>query len=302
MAQEWQPLIGCARTSTVKQVAGLEAQQTALGATVCTKVFSEQESSVDQRDQLVAVLDYVCEGDALVLGGVADAEGFGEGGAIVGIYSCADPGAANRDIDRAGISNVAAESFEMCEHPIARRPFVGLMVPTQPRRMCRSAGSRMSSISSRPSFRSSAKLDSVGSIATAPAICAFMRSARWLLPVNLTQTRCNLKEGDLQLRRFLPSDASAGLGVERQRGGVRPAGHARPARPGDVRGRRPAPGQRHDPDGDLHRLRQRRVLGDGPAGHADDVQLALRPISGPVDDDQRLCPVRRCGHRPDQTN
>lgn len=58
-------LIGYARTSTVEQVAGLEAQQTALGATGCTKVFSEQASSVGQRDQLAAVLDYVREGDTL---------------------------------------------------------------------------------------------------------------------------------------------------------------------------------------------------------------------------------------------
>lgn len=60
-------LIGYARTSTVEQVAGLEAQQTALGATGCTKVFSEQASSVGQRGQLDAVLDYVREGDTLVV-------------------------------------------------------------------------------------------------------------------------------------------------------------------------------------------------------------------------------------------
>jgi DNA invertase Pin-like site-specific DNA recombinase len=60
-------LIGYARTSTVEQVAGLEAQEVALGATGCTKVFAEQASSVAQRDQLAAVLDFVREGDTLVV-------------------------------------------------------------------------------------------------------------------------------------------------------------------------------------------------------------------------------------------
>ncbi len=48
-------------------MAGLEAQQTALAATGCSKVFSEQASSVGQRGQLDAVLDYVREGDTLVV-------------------------------------------------------------------------------------------------------------------------------------------------------------------------------------------------------------------------------------------
>lgn len=60
-------LIGYARTSTVEQVAGLEAQQVALAATGCTKLFSEQASSVAQRDQLAAALDFVREGDTLVV-------------------------------------------------------------------------------------------------------------------------------------------------------------------------------------------------------------------------------------------
>lgn len=60
-------LIGYARTSTVDQVAGLEAQETALAATGCTKLFTEQASSVGQRDQLDAALDFVREGDALVV-------------------------------------------------------------------------------------------------------------------------------------------------------------------------------------------------------------------------------------------
>lgn len=60
-------LVGYARTSTVEQVAGLEAQETALAATGCTKVFREQASSVGQRGQLDAVLDFVREGDTLVV-------------------------------------------------------------------------------------------------------------------------------------------------------------------------------------------------------------------------------------------
>ncbi|MDO7833664.1 recombinase family protein [Sphingobium sp. HBC34] len=59
-------LIGYARTSTVEQVAGLEAQETSLLATGCQKLFSEQALSVAQREQLAAALDFVREGDTLV--------------------------------------------------------------------------------------------------------------------------------------------------------------------------------------------------------------------------------------------
>jgi DNA invertase Pin-like site-specific DNA recombinase len=60
-------LIGYARTSTVEQVAGLEAQEVSLRATGCSKLFAEQASSVAQRDQLAAALDWVREGDTLVV-------------------------------------------------------------------------------------------------------------------------------------------------------------------------------------------------------------------------------------------
>ena len=60
-------LIGYARTSTVDQVAGLEAQEAALAAKGCTKLFTEQASSVGQRDQLDAALNFVREGDTLVV-------------------------------------------------------------------------------------------------------------------------------------------------------------------------------------------------------------------------------------------
>lgn len=60
-------LIGYARVSTTDQVAGLEAQQRDLAATGCTKLFVEQVSSVAQRDQLAAALEFVREGDSLVV-------------------------------------------------------------------------------------------------------------------------------------------------------------------------------------------------------------------------------------------
>lgn len=60
-------LIGYARVSTEDQVAGLEAQMRDLRATGCTKTFSERVSSVAQRAQLSAALDFVREGDTLVV-------------------------------------------------------------------------------------------------------------------------------------------------------------------------------------------------------------------------------------------
>lgn len=60
-------LVGYARVSTVDQVAGLEAQERDLGATGCTKLFTEKVSSVAQRDQLAAALDFVRDGDTLVV-------------------------------------------------------------------------------------------------------------------------------------------------------------------------------------------------------------------------------------------
>lgn len=58
-------IIGYARTSTAEQEAGLQAQIRDLGATGCTKIFSEQVSSVGERQQLRAALDFVREGDTL---------------------------------------------------------------------------------------------------------------------------------------------------------------------------------------------------------------------------------------------
>src|SRR3954463_6587409 len=60
-------LVGYARTSTEDQKAGLEAQERDLKAAGCEKVFAEQVSSVAQRDRLKACLDFIREGDALVV-------------------------------------------------------------------------------------------------------------------------------------------------------------------------------------------------------------------------------------------
>lgn len=60
-------LIGYARTSTLDQVAGFEAQRRDLEAAGCQKIFAEQVSSVGNRVQLKAALDYLREGDILVV-------------------------------------------------------------------------------------------------------------------------------------------------------------------------------------------------------------------------------------------
>ncbi|TIL70344.1 MAG: recombinase family protein [Mesorhizobium sp.] len=61
-------LVGYARTSTTDQKAGLEAQLRDLEQAGCTKVFREEVSSVaTNRPQLAAVLEWVREGDVLVV-------------------------------------------------------------------------------------------------------------------------------------------------------------------------------------------------------------------------------------------
>lgn len=59
--------IGYARTSTVEQRAGLDAQLRDLTATGCNKTFSEQVSSVSRRVELEMALDFCREGDTLVV-------------------------------------------------------------------------------------------------------------------------------------------------------------------------------------------------------------------------------------------
>jgi DNA invertase Pin-like site-specific DNA recombinase len=59
--------IGYARTSTIEQVAGLEAQLRELKALGCEEIFQEQLSSVDQsRPQLEAAIKYCRKDDVLV--------------------------------------------------------------------------------------------------------------------------------------------------------------------------------------------------------------------------------------------
>jgi DNA invertase Pin-like site-specific DNA recombinase len=60
-------LVGYARTSTAEQDAGLAAQERDLRAAGCEKLFSEQVSSVAHRDRLRAALEFVREGDVLVV-------------------------------------------------------------------------------------------------------------------------------------------------------------------------------------------------------------------------------------------
>lgn len=61
-------LIGYARTSTTDQKAGLDAQLRDLEAAGCTKIFREELSSVaTKRPQLEAALEWVREGDTMVV-------------------------------------------------------------------------------------------------------------------------------------------------------------------------------------------------------------------------------------------
>jgi DNA invertase Pin-like site-specific DNA recombinase len=60
-------LIGYARTSSLSQIAGLEGQERELNAAGREKVVREQVLSVAKRDQLEAALDYVREGDSLLV-------------------------------------------------------------------------------------------------------------------------------------------------------------------------------------------------------------------------------------------
>ena len=60
-------LIGYARTSTLHQEAGFEAQIRQLQALGCDKLFQEQVSSVAARDQLNRAIEYAREGDTFVV-------------------------------------------------------------------------------------------------------------------------------------------------------------------------------------------------------------------------------------------
>jgi DNA invertase Pin-like site-specific DNA recombinase len=60
-------IIGYARTSTLEQEAGFDAQVRDLTAAGCERLFSEKISSVAQRAQLEAAIDFAREGDMLVV-------------------------------------------------------------------------------------------------------------------------------------------------------------------------------------------------------------------------------------------
>jgi DNA invertase Pin-like site-specific DNA recombinase len=60
-------IVGYARCSTAEQVAGFEAQLRDLAQADCEKVFSEQVSSVAARAELDRCLEFVREGDVLVV-------------------------------------------------------------------------------------------------------------------------------------------------------------------------------------------------------------------------------------------
>lgn len=60
-------LIGYARTSTTEQEAGLEAQRRDLMEAGCQRIFSEQVSSIGDRQELARALEFLRDGDTLVI-------------------------------------------------------------------------------------------------------------------------------------------------------------------------------------------------------------------------------------------
>jgi len=59
--------VGYGRTSTFEQQAGMQAQLRDLRAAGVEKIFHEQISSVEKRPQLEACLDFIREGDTMVV-------------------------------------------------------------------------------------------------------------------------------------------------------------------------------------------------------------------------------------------
>jgi len=60
-------IVGYARTSTVDQVNGYDAQIEELKREGCEKIFGEQVSSVAQRAELDRALEFIREGDILMV-------------------------------------------------------------------------------------------------------------------------------------------------------------------------------------------------------------------------------------------
>jgi DNA invertase Pin-like site-specific DNA recombinase len=65
--QETKVKIGYARTSTTEQQAGFDAQMRDLATAGCERVFKEQVSAMGQRPELEAALDFIREGDTLLV-------------------------------------------------------------------------------------------------------------------------------------------------------------------------------------------------------------------------------------------
>src|SRR4051812_2484830 len=60
-------IVGYARTSTIEQQAGLQAQKRELRSAGAEKVYSEQTSSVGQRKALEQAIEFAREGDVLMV-------------------------------------------------------------------------------------------------------------------------------------------------------------------------------------------------------------------------------------------
>jgi DNA invertase Pin-like site-specific DNA recombinase len=60
-------IVGYARTSSVEQIAGLEAQERDLKAAGSEKIYSERVSSIVRRPELEAAFDFLRDGDTLVV-------------------------------------------------------------------------------------------------------------------------------------------------------------------------------------------------------------------------------------------
>jgi DNA invertase Pin-like site-specific DNA recombinase len=60
-------IVGYARTSTTDQVAGLDAQIRDLTAAGCERIYRENVSSVAERPELAVMLDFVREGDVVLV-------------------------------------------------------------------------------------------------------------------------------------------------------------------------------------------------------------------------------------------
>lgn len=60
-------IVGYARTSTVEQIAGLEAQERDLAAVGVQKLFAERVSSIVERVELKKALDYLRDGDTFIV-------------------------------------------------------------------------------------------------------------------------------------------------------------------------------------------------------------------------------------------